>query len=364
MAQFLDKDGLVKLVANTKDYVNGKVKVVSDNLSNNYYDKTYISTYFYTKEEINNDILENYLKEGTDISVGNIVSDQITAPQAHIESIYVGKGIYLLDPEGGSDIPYVDRNLLEEELSSLRTDFGGEIDKLKTKSTSYLGTVSTSTELNNLKPSTIGDFCRVSAAFGEFHNGDLLICRTLPTSSAAAVWDVIHGEMDSNTWVANSKTVDGYVTKGSGQANKVWKTDNDGNPGWRDDNNTTYGLASATANGLMSKEDFSKLSGIAGGATKVVETTVSDWGFTKNTGTVTGIKVSSTSTLSPSGGVVDMSTTLTAKQNRTIAITGFTSTTVEGAIAEALSSAKSYADGIQPEIDAIPLDDITALFAD
>lgn len=35
-----------------------------------------------------------------------------------------------------------------------------------------------------------------------------------------------------------SKTENGFVQKGNGQANKVWKTDADGNPGWRDDANT------------------------------------------------------------------------------------------------------------------------------
>lgn len=114
----------------------------------------------------------------------------------------------------------------------------------------YLGTVSSTTELAALEPDSPGDFCRVSATFGSYHAGDLLICKTIKSGSTAATWDVVHGEMDKNTWTANSKTADGYVLKGGNNANKVWKTDGDGNPGWRDDANTNTAHAHTAGVGL------------------------------------------------------------------------------------------------------------------
>ncbi len=67
---------------------------------------------------------------------------------------------------------------------------------------------------------------------------------------------------DNNTWKANTAASEGYVAKGSGQANKVWKTDGSGNPAWRDDANTTYGVATQSTNGLQSAADKKKLDGI------------------------------------------------------------------------------------------------------
>lgn len=115
-------------------------------------------------------------------------------------------------------------------------------------SVQYLGTVGTTTELNAKTPNSAGDFCRVSStnftlpstssitgAAVTTHAGDLLLCESI---SPSVKWSVIHGELDKNTWTPNSKTAAGYVAAGGSNANKVWKTDASGNPGWRDDANT------------------------------------------------------------------------------------------------------------------------------
>lgn len=223
------------------------------------------------------------------------------------------------------------------------------VDKKSVAAVQYLGTVSNTNELAAKNPDSVGDFCRVAAAFGSYHAGDLLLCKTLKTASAAATWDVIHGELDKNTWTANSKTAAGYVAAGGSNANKVWKTDASGNPAWRDDANTDTGVTSVEVTGtgnavtaatiserkmtltkgttfLTSHQDISgKQNKIKAGnhitinsdgvTVNAVWPTASDSGYAgiNKTGTVTGIIMNGVS--KGTSGVIDLGTILTSHQS-------------------------------------------------
>lgn len=143
-----------------------------------------------------------------------------------------------------TDLLYVVSNLVESGTKnhSITPTYSGVptkayVDKVATGHVKYLGTVSALSGLSTTAGQ--GDFYRVSTAFTfgseTAHVGDIVLAIKDNPAQTATDWDLIHTEVDTNTWVANTTTAAGYVAAPTtSNPNKVWRTDGNGSPAWRD----------------------------------------------------------------------------------------------------------------------------------
>lgn len=226
---YLDKEGLKYLIAKIKSEINNKVDKV---------DGKSLSTNDFTTTEKNK-------LAGIATNANNYVLP--TASATVLGGIKVGSNLTIVNGVLSAKDGIA---LGTTSSTAFRGDYGntaythsqktsGNPHKV-TKSDVGLGNVDNTADANKSVKyaTTAGDAATVSG-----HT----VAKDVPSNAVFT---------DTNTWVKASTTADGYISKLSGNTSQFLRGDGT----WATPPNTTYGLATSSANGLLSSADFTKLS--------------------------------------------------------------------------------------------------------